>query len=257
MHIVEPHLPLEKKQRQTLREAAMEILTQWIPCWAAFPKNPAPCFFYSCELVDSFPVKIMQFCGGSWQEKGVGADGSQLVWRNREAEPETSTLIRHWKPPPVEGYTMELRPGARPWVEGWAGKISCGMVLTMDYGFSAVQLFSPARGNGTLVAVKNHQRAQDPLADPGQLDLTAHVNFTELEELATECGWRNRGLTDFARGLTALAAPLLKEGRKTSDSWIRNFRHLTHPSFFGHSHQILVQDKGLPESFTPSIVMKI
>ena len=61
---------------------------------------------------------------------------------------------------------MELRPGARPWVEGWAGKISCGMVLTMDYGFSAVQLFSPARGNGTLVAMKNHQRAQDPLADP-------------------------------------------------------------------------------------------
>ena len=257
MHIVEPHLPLEKKQRQTLREAGMEISTQWISSWDAFPENPAPCFFYSCELVDSFPVKIMQFCGGSWQEKRVGADGSRLVWRNREADQATSTPIQHWKPPPMEGYTMELRPGARPWVEGWADKVSSGMVLTLDYGFSAAHLFSPARGHGTLVAMKNHQRFQDPLADPGQLDLTTHVNFTELEEVAAELGFQNYGLADFARGLTALAAPLLKEEKKLSASWIRNFRHLTHPSFFGHSHHILVQGKSLPASFSPSIAMKV
>lgn len=257
MHIVEPHPLLEEKQRQTLREAGIEKSVQWISSWAAFPKSPAPCFFYSCELVDSFPVKILQFIDGSWHEKRVGAEGSRLVWQNGRIEAETQVQIRHWNPPPVEGYTMELRPGAQPWVHGWAEKIPSGMVLTLDYGFPSAQLFSPARNHGTLVAIKHHQRVLDPLADPGPMDLTAHVNFTELEELAEEMGFQNYGLTDLARGLTALATPLLREGREFSETWIRNFRHLTHPSFLGRSHQILVQGKSLPASFTPSILAKL
>ena len=152
---------------------------------------------------------------------------------------------------------MELRPGAIPWVKHWSWKIPCGLVLTLDYGFPAAQLFSPSRGAGTLVAIRHHQRVQDLLTDPGQLDLTAHVNFTELEDLADAAGFKNYGLTDFARGLTALAAPLLKEKCQPSESWFSNFRHLTHPSFFGQSHQILVQGKSLPESFTPSILMRV
>jgi SAM-dependent MidA family methyltransferase len=127
----------------------------------------------------------------------------------------------------------------------------------LDYGFPAAQLFSLTRSGGTLVAIRNHQRVQDPLIDPGQLDLTAHVNFTELEALAAENGFKNYGLREFARGLTTLAAPLLKEERSLSESWIRNFRHLTHPNFFGQSHQILVQGKSLPSSFTPLIMMKV
>ena len=149
---------------------------------------------------------------------------------------------------------MELRPGVRSWVQGWADKIPCGMILTLDYGFPADQLFSSERSAGTLVAIQNHQRIHDPLLDPGQLDLTAHVNFTELDALAAESGFKNYGLTGFARGLTTLAAPFLKEDRSLPESWVRNFRHLTHPSFFGQSHQILVQGKSLPASYTPSML---
>ena len=257
LHLVEPLPPLEQKQRQTLREAGLEKSTQWHNSWNAFPGSNSPCFFYSCELVDSFPVKILQFRGGSWREKGVGAKDSRLVWQEREADPEARIQIQSWNPPEVEGYAMELRPGVRSWVQSWAAKIPCGMVVTLDYGFPAAQLFSPARSTGTLVAIRNHQRVHDPLIDPGQLDLTAHVNFTELEVLAAERGFENYGLTDFARGLTALAAPLLREDGNLSESWIRNFRHLTHPSFFGQSHHILVQGKSLPASFSPSILMKV
>ena len=152
---------------------------------------------------------------------------------------------------------MELPPGVESWIQSWVEKIPCGMVLTLDYGFPAAQLFSPARSGGTLVAIRNHQRVEDPLLDPGELDLTAHVNFTELEELAAERGFKNYGLTDFARGLTALAAPSLKENMNFTESWIRNFRHLTHPSFFGRTHKILVQGKSLPKSFTPSVVTSL
>ncbi len=109
---------------------------------------------------------------------------------------------------------------------------------------------------GTLVSLRNHQRTADPLADPGEQDLTAHVNFTDLEEQGAREGLQNYGLTNFARGLTALATPILTGREPPAESWIRNFRHLTHPAFFGHSHKILVQGKSLPASFSPSIVMK-
>jgi SAM-dependent MidA family methyltransferase len=257
LHLVEPHPSLEQKQRQTLLEAGLKKSAQWHASWKEFPGNSTPCFFYTCELVDSFPVKILHFRRGAWREKAVGANDSGFVWQEREVDPETRTQIQRWKPPEVEGYTMELRPGVGPWVQSWAEKIPCGMVLTLDYGFPAAQLFSSERSAGTLVAIRNHQRVQDPLLDPGQQDLTAHVNFTELADLAAERGFKNYGLTDFARGLTALAAPLLKEDRNLPESWIRNFRHLTHPSFFGQSHQILVQGKSLPPSFSPSILMKV
>ena len=257
LHLVEPHPSLEQKQRQILREAGLEKLAQWHTSWNEFPGSGTPCFFYSCELVDSFPVKILQFRDGSWREKAVGEKESGFVWHERDADTQTLAQIQRWNPPEVEGYTMELRPGVRSWVHSWAEKIACGMVVTLDYGFSSAQLFSLARSAGTLVAIRNHQRLQDPLINPGELDLTAHVNFTELEDLATECGFENYGLTEFARGLTTLAAPLLKENRNLSESWIRNFRHLTHPNFFGQSHQILVQGKSLPSSFTPLIMMKV
>jgi SAM-dependent MidA family methyltransferase len=105
--------------------------------------------------------------------------------------------------------------------------------------------------------LRNHLRTPDPLTDPGEQDLTAHVDFTELEERGTREGLQSYGLTNFARGLTSLATPLLNGKEPLSESWIRNFRHLTHPAFFGHSHKILVQGKSLPASFSPSIVMKV
>jgi len=255
LHLIEPHPRLAKQQKENLGEAAKNVW--WHSSWKTIPEDRMPVFFYSCELVDSFPVKIFRFRDGAWREKAVGEKDSRFVWHERDADPETRTHIQRWNPPEVEGYTLEIRPGLRSWVQSWADKIPCGMILTLDYGFPADQLFSPARSGGTLVAIQNHHRVQDPLIDPGQLDLTAHVNFTELEELAAESGLKNYGLTDFARGLTALAAPFLKEDRKLPESWVRNFRHLTHPSFFGQSHQILVQGKSLPSSFTPSILMKV
>ena len=254
-HMIEPFPHLAQKQQQTLREAGVRV--RWHSSWETVPEDGIPCFFYSCELVDSFPVQIFQYRQGAWRERCVGWDGSGFCWREVEAKGEALAEVRRWNPPELEGYTLELRPDALAWVQAWARKIARGMVMTLDYGFPARELLSPERSMGSLVALRSHRKSADPLADPGQQDLTAHVNFTELEESAAREGWKNYGLTDFSRGFTALAAPTLKKNDQLPENWIRNFRHLTHPSFFGQTHKILVQGKSLPSSFTPSMVMKI
>lgn len=187
----------------------------------------------------------------------MGIRGSEFVWEEGEVDPLALAKIQHWNPPEAEGFTLELRPAASSWVESWAKKIIRGLVLTLDYGFPASELFSPRHPAGTLMAMENHKLAADPLTSPGQKDLTAHVNFTELGEAGLRAGWTTYGLVDFERGLTTLAIPRLREAETVAEAWARNFRHLTHPSLFGQSHKILVQGKKLPESFTPSIVAKL
>ena len=256
-HLVEPRARLAEKQRQTLVTTGYEKRTGWHETWETVPTNGFPCFFYSCELVDSFPVRIFRYRNGAWREQCVGLSDAGFIWQEDGIDTDTAAMIRHWSPPEVEGFTVEIRPGTTPWLQSWARRISQGLVLTLDYGYSATELFSPARAGGTLVAMRDHQRSTHPLAEPGQQDLTAHVNFTELEESAAREGWKNYGLVDFSRGCTALAAPLLREDKKPSDTWIRNFRHLTHPTLFGQTHKILVQGKGLPVTFQPDALVKV
>ena len=256
-HFLEPLPSLRQKQKDTLGSAGLLEKVQWHDSWEQLPPNNIPCFFYSCELVDSFPVRIFLYRDGDWRERMVGLVDAAFIWQEGEIDADTRAMICHWSPPEVEGFTVEICTGATPWLQGWARRISQGLVLTLDYGYSAMELFSPARAGGTLMALRNHQRSPHPLRDPGHQDLTTHVNFSELEESATREGWKNYGLIDFARGCTALAAPLLHKDQKLSDAWIRNFRHLTHPTFFGHTHKILVQGKGLPVTFQPAILSKI
>lgn len=256
-HLMEPCPALAAKQREALATVGNGKQVHWHETWETFPVDDSPSFFYSCELVDSFPVRIFRFCGGGWRERQVGLNESSFVWQEVGADTQSIKALRRWGVPEVETFTAELRPAAAAWVEDWSRKISHGLVVTLDYGFPAKELFAPARTGGTVVALRQHQPSPDPLQDPGQQDLTAHVNFTELEERGARAEWRSYGLTDFARGLTSLAAPLLQQEPPPTESWIRNFRHLTHPSFFGQTHKILVQGKSLPSSFTPSMVMKI
>ena len=251
LHLIEPHPKLAETQRKTLAAFAGSYPIQWHRSLQEFSDPSIPCLFYSSELVDSFPIRIFSCRSGTWKEKVVGWKDSRFVWQEQATDPATQTTISQLSPPAVEGFTFEIRPGVAPWIRTLAAKISQGLILTLDYGFIVEELFSPARAGGTLVSLRNHQRTADPLADPGEQDLTAHVNFTELEELGSQEGLKSYGLTDFARGLTSLATPLLTGKEPPAETWICNFRHLTHPSFFGHSHKILIQGKSLPESFRP------
>jgi len=61
-----------------------------------------------------------------------------------------------------------------------------GVIVAIDYGY-----VGPAIGD-TLQAVRGHGFA-DPLADPGEQDITAHVDFTALADAARAEGLRVTG----------------------------------------------------------------
>lgn len=127
-----------------------------------------------------------------------------------------------------------------------AGLFRTGLWLITDYGMSAHAYYAPSRVQGTLRGYRKHKLITDVLTDPGEIDLTAHVNWSLAESAAQACGLANHGLIEQFRFLTALAEPLLKEmeahGRATPEDliWLRRFQTLTHPNQFGSQFQTLI-----------------
>ena len=79
-----------------------------------------------------------------------------------------------------------------------------GYVLAIDYGAPAAELYDPVRRPaGTLLAYRGHRVHDDVLADPGDQDITAHVDLTSLERAGSARGLVPLGRTTQARILAA------------------------------------------------------
>jgi SAM-dependent MidA family methyltransferase len=91
------------------------------------------------------------------------------------------------------------------------------MLLVIDYGHSADELYSPKRLAGTLTTYRNHRAGDNPLSFVGLQDITAHVDFTAQERAAATAGLDLLGSTSQARFLVKLGlGDLLSElGRQS------------------------------------------
>ena len=253
LHLIEPSPALAQKQKVTLDPFLSKLSTHWHPNLVSLPALSEPAYFYSCELIDSFPVRLIRFNSGQWHERWVTLNQDHLDWLDQPASPELLRQIHHWSIPTIENFCAEIRPAVSPWMQLLSQKIQQGLLLTLDYGFLAPDLYHPSRSAGTLVALRQHTPSPNPLDLPGDQDLTAHVNFTELIEEGNRSGWQSYGPLPFLSALTYQATPFLRDEPVLSEKWTRNFQHLTHPSFFGQTHSALLQSKNLPPSYRPSM----
>jgi SAM-dependent MidA family methyltransferase len=81
-------------------------------------------------------------------------------------------------------------------------------VATIDYGYTAEEIAGGRRfSRGSLMSYRRHQASEDVLADPGDRDITAHVNFTALERRGQELGLVSRGLRTQAQFLVEAGEP--------------------------------------------------
>ena len=108
----------------------------------------------------------------------------------------------------VKGTIAELRPAAGKWIHALANRLRTGFVLVIDYGFSRDLLLSAHRTEGTFACYRAHRRDARPLEEPGEKDITAHVDFTALAETARE--------QDFKSKASPISIITSSELRKTS-----------------------------------------
>jgi SAM-dependent MidA family methyltransferase len=146
---------------------------------------------FANELLDAFPVHRVTMRGGKLLESHVGLN-STGAFRWVEKEPSTPHLITYFERLGInlrEGQIAEVNLQAHEWMALAASTLKRGYLIIVDYGADATDLYHPTqRQQGTLRAFHRHQFAHDPLAHPGQQDLTTTVDWTSLIHTGQENG---------------------------------------------------------------------
>jgi SAM-dependent MidA family methyltransferase len=153
---------------------------------------------FSNEFFDALPVEVAVYRDGAFREQRVAFEDGRFQWQAGGAVGEqVERYLRRWFPPPEEGRWYEANLEALGWMERIGRALESGYALTVDYGYTrAESVRFPA---GTLMGYRRHMAREDVLEDPGQRDITAHVNFTALEECGAACGLRRERFETLAR----------------------------------------------------------
>jgi SAM-dependent MidA family methyltransferase len=146
-----------------------------------------------------------------------------------------------------DGFTTEVCPAAETWWREAAELLKRGRLLTFDYGLNADEFFAPHRVNGTLRAYHRHHLNADLLANPGEQDLTAHVNFTALQQAGEVAGLKTESLQTQAQFLIGIGRRAWS-AENAFGPWSRKlgreFQTLTHPQHLGRAFRVLAQSRG-------------
>jgi SAM-dependent MidA family methyltransferase len=250
--IIEPSTAAMEAQRKALGE--FESKVEWCAApdqWSG--ERPAG-LFLSNELVDAFPVRLVQRGSEEWRERHVMADGDgALVWCATAAlDDELRDAIRQLglpEPPQPAPYSTEINLAARRWMQDITGFMRRGYIVTIDYGYPASVYYAPFRSEGTLTCYQEHRKGRNVLAEPGAHDITAHVDFTALVSVGEKAGWQPLALVDQQRFLTGIAHDELAGTAVYSPDLagqLQAWRTLTDPGFLGSQFQVLIQAKDAP-----------
>ena len=199
---------------------------------------------FSNELLDAMPIHVFRWDNNmrAWKEVGVGVSKEQFVYMELPAatvpEPKLPRELLDLLP---NGYTVEWSPAALQWWSAASRALVYGKLMTIDYGGEIEELLSPSRSSGSLRAYSRHRVSLDVLSDPGEQDITADVNFTEIERVGCTAGLRTEAFTTQERFLTRIARDMWTLTGLRSQQQIRQFQTLTHPEHLGKSFRVLIQ----------------
>jgi NADH dehydrogenase [ubiquinone] 1 alpha subcomplex assembly factor 7 len=183
LHIVEASPTLRKLQEERLEPLALPAF--WHSTLQDVPGGP--CLLMANEFVDALPIRQAIKQDSAWHERvvGVGPDGKLVIGTARDPLPNfESTLPRELRLSP-DGSIYEWRSDNFAFELGRRVR-DRGAALLIDYGHVRCGL------GETLQAVSGHGYV-DPLSAPGDVDLTAHVDFAALAERAESIGARVHG----------------------------------------------------------------
>jgi SAM-dependent MidA family methyltransferase len=178
IHLVEINPVLRDKQKAAL--SGSRNIT-WHDTIDDVPDGPSVIF--ANEYFDVLPIHQAVKGENGWHERTVELDdGGRLVFgAASEPIPRFEVLLPKWVRAAPIGAVFEWRPDTEVMKIASRVRDQGGAALIIDYG----HLRSDA--GDTFQAIARHSFA-DPLKNPGQADVTAHVDFQALVRAAEDLG---------------------------------------------------------------------
>lgn len=169
---------------------------------ASAAEQPPLDVILSNELVDAFPVHLMQKHSGKIQEIYVCEREGQLYEAiGQPSCEEAATYFDHFEIP-WQTYQDGWRGEANLLIPLWAHQVATRLtvptrpkkkarfLITIDYGDKVRDLYTHLRFRGTVASYYQHQFTERPLLRPGLQDITAYVNFSAIIEEGRKHGLR-------------------------------------------------------------------
>ncbi|MFM2409812.1 MAG: hypothetical protein RL481_640 [Pseudomonadota bacterium] len=240
VHFVETSEALRAKQLASVPRAIFHNGIDTLP-------KSGPLLVIANEFFDALPVQQFVATHAGWRERVVVRDRAAKFM----AMPGTKS-VDHLVPTEVRNGPNDSIYESSPETAGiffeLAQRLAMqgGVMLVVDYGYTV-----PGLGS-TLQALKAHAHA-DPFENPGEHDLTAHVNFLELAGLARVQNLRVSGAADQghwlrALGIDARAATLAAASPDRAEEIAAMRNRLVEPAQMGSLFKVLaVRPESWPE----------
>jgi SAM-dependent MidA family methyltransferase len=196
-YILEVSASLRKVQYETIKDYNPELL-QYCEWLNALPQKPFNGVIIANEVLDAMPCeRIMKHDNKLFQSYiNLNKDSLEEVFLPC-AEPFLLEYGSHLPNNNMQ-YVTEVNCWAKPWLASLNELLEAGGVLLIDYGFVRREYLHIDRYMGTLMCHYKHQSHTNPLINIGMQDITAHVEFTLIAEVADLLGFKIAGFTSQA-----------------------------------------------------------
>ena len=215
---------------------------------------------FANELLDALPPHVLEMTADGLREVYVDVDQATGDFIERLGPLSDARVRAHVRDRGMTlqpGWRAEVVPDAADWVRRAVSALARGFLLLIDYGHEAGELYSATHASGTL-ATYRRQRIADAadgatppwLVEPGECDITAHVDLTLARDTAEAAGARTLGVLDQTYFLLGLGA-LERAGQGAAEDGVSALKRrlalksLLVPGGLGSTHKVLVFGKGV------------
>jgi SAM-dependent MidA family methyltransferase len=210
---------------------------------------------YANELLDALPPHLVVMREEGLREVYVDAEQGRLV--TREGRLSSSRIDEHLEAVGARlapGWFAEVNLAAADWIRRAGACLVRGFLVVIDYGHDAAILYSASHTTGTLASYRRHasERREDGpgwLLEPGERDITSHVDLTGIALAGRDAGLQLVGIVDqayFLLGL-GLAEHLAEHGGDSARDIARRLalKTLLMPGGLGSTHKVVIFAKSV------------
>lgn len=210
---------------------------------------------FSNEFFDALPFHRVQRLAGQLRELYVREESGRLL--ESPGDPSTPRLERYFIEQGVrleEGQKADVCLLLDEAVAEIDRVLARGFVLSIDYGEPSLDLYRPARSEGSRQVYRSHQAFDSPFEEIGRRDITALVDFGRIAAAGRRGDLRPLVFASqgayFLNSAEALLRRVVEEdvGRRGNPAAAREVQQLLHPETFGGKFHILVQGKNVGEA---------
>jgi len=244
--ILEVSSDLQRRQHDLIGEKIPHLahLVTWIDQWPTQPFNGV---VIANEVLDAMPVDRFMYTEQGIMESHITLDEhEQLIEVFKTCDnPRLLAYIKERLELPVIPYLSEVNLFIDDWILNVYHMLNQGAVFLIDYGFPQHEYYHPDRNQGTIMCHHHHHSHTDFLQNPGEQDITAHVNFTHVAEAAQQAGFHVAGYTNQASFLLAngLLSFINSESEVEQMRAKQAVKVLTHPSEMGELFKVIALTK--------------